>query len=397
MKWIRIALWAALAPGAAVLVLSFFCGVYRVDSASMEPTLHGSPEDGDLVLVWFERSPELKRFDLVVLERGDADEGPLVKRVVGLPGETIQLASGDLYVGRSLLPPEAPRPPLVPIFDDRVQDFSEAFYVEPAQATRWLGTVTGRRLDARGARDVRAKLRRLNDDHLAPDGTPNGKVVHGRSHANDAAVTFSLEIDEPWQRFFVDLTEEGDTFVCELVPASEGRATVRLVRRATQGRDPGDPQTLDVTEVAFERGRPHAFRFANLDNLLTVEVDRTLALKVSYAANTALRSDGNSAHVLPRLEIGGDDVVAQIDGLAVWRDTPYYDSGEFASGRPETLAPYELFVIGDNSGESRDSRQWGPVPLQDVLGTPVAIVWPPSRWRRLRPTELPGTGTAPAR
>ena len=43
-----------------------------------------------------------------------------------------------------------------------------------------------------------------------------------------------------------------------------------------------------------------------------------------------------------------------------------------------------IFVLGDNSPESLDSREFGPVPLDSVLGLPAAVVWPPSAWRRLR-------------
>ena len=34
------------------------------------------------------------------------------------------------------------------------------------------------------------------------------------------------------------------------------------------------------------------------------------------------------------------------------------------------------FVIGDNRGESRDSRNWGFLPASDVIGKVWAVVWP---------------------
>ena len=45
------------------------------------------------------------------------------------------------------------------------------------------------------------------------------------------------------------------------------------------------------------------------------------------------------------------------------------------------LGPDEYFVLGDHSAESRDSREWGPVALRDIVGRAVRVVWPPSRWR----------------
>ena len=51
------------------LVRTFLLGVYRVDSASMEPYLHGDPRDGEWVLVRYSKSPRLERLDPVVLLR----------------------------------------------------------------------------------------------------------------------------------------------------------------------------------------------------------------------------------------------------------------------------------------------------------------------------------------
>lgn len=38
-----------------------------------------------------------------------------------------------------------------------------------------------------------------------------------------------------------------------------------------------------------------------------------------------------------------------------------------------------LFMMGDNRGESDDSRDWGPVPKKWVIGRAFFTYWPPSR------------------
>jgi signal peptidase I len=36
-------------------------------------------------------------------------------------------------------------------------------------------------------------------------------------------------------------------------------------------------------------------------------------------------------------------------------------------------------MMGDNRGESDDSRFWGPVPDKSVIGVALATYWPPDR------------------
>ncbi|MBM3989838.1 MAG: signal peptidase I, partial [Planctomycetes bacterium] len=169
-RWSRI-LWALalalLVPSLSVLALRAFVGdLFLVDSRSMEPVLHGDPTDGDRVFVRFERRPALERFDLVVLER-PGERAPLVKRVVGLPGETVQLSGGDLYIGGRLLEGEVKRAPWVRVFDSRQHALDALFHFD---RPRWSESEAGAwRIDGRGARGVFARLRpRLQDDFLLP-------------------------------------------------------------------------------------------------------------------------------------------------------------------------------------------------------------------------------------
>jgi len=57
--------------------------------------------------------------------------------------------------------------------------------------------------------------------------------------------------------------------------------------------------------------------------------------------------------------------------------SPGADGSTFA--QPIVVPPGHYFMMGDNRGESDDSRFWGPVPKAWVIGGAFATYWPPKR------------------
>jgi signal peptidase I len=87
------------------------------------------------------------------------------------------------------------------------------------------------------------------------------------------------------------------------------------------------------------------------------------------------------------VEIRGGDIF--IDGVRV--DDPmikniyYYNRGDYgATGVPVKVPDGFLFVLGDNSASSHDSRFWGFVPEINLIGKAEFIYWPFDRVRWIR-------------
>ncbi|VAX35146.1 Signal peptidase I [hydrothermal vent metagenome] len=63
----------------------------------------------------------------------------------------------------------------------------------------------------------------------------------------------------------------------------------------------------------------------------------------------------------------------------------YYNRGKHGEINQKTKVPQgHVFVLGDNSGASSDSRFWGFVPIENIIGRAEFIYWPFNRVRLLK-------------
>lgn len=369
-------MWALAICALLVLLLkTFVADVYYVTSSSMVPSIF-PPE---VVLVLRDRSPP-ERFEMVAVRHEGEN---MVKRVAALGRESLLIdASGDLRVDGAYLPPDAPRPAPVPVFDDRFQSIAEEFdWGDSGGRDQWADLDGVFQLDARGiGRSSAGMLRyhpQLRDNYLDREGN----LVQGIYDVHDAVLEVEVWVSEPGGELRAVLVEQGDTFEFSVDLSQPGRALARLTRERPE------LEVLAETTVELELETWTALRIANIDNHLTVEWGQespVVVVEVSYEANTfhPLDTARQGKSFGDRVRFGGRGCRLRIQNLRILRDMHWTQQGRFAVGQRHRIGPGEVFLLGDYSAESLDSRDFGALPVRQILGRPVMVVWPPSaiRW-----------------
>lgn len=85
------------------------------------------------------------------------------------------------------------------------------------------------------------------------------------------------------------------------------------------------------------------------------------------------------------IKFGDIYVNGQLVADPIIKNIYYYNRGSYGEVNKSITVPSGYyFVLGDNSGSSSDSRFWGFVPQNDVIGKAEFIYWPPTRIRFLK-------------
>ena len=346
----------------ALLLKYFFVEAYKIPTGSMQPTLMGDERTGvfDRILVdklsYKFRDPE--RFEVVVFRFPLDRSKNFVKRLVGMPGETIRIHRGDLWTKDSegadwqiLRRPRSVQGATWKALDRK--DPQRSKWAAEASETEW--EVTGRSIRAHGSGRARfAPNQAMIVDHYT-DGYPDGllgKIFSRRGNTGsnpvgDLRVEGEVRVRPDCRSIVVELSEGTRRYWFRIPgPAAAPDASPSI---AVEGQDTwlheNPLPTRGESPYRLPAERTVRFGAQNLDDLLEIDIDGEVlcALEIPQAAD-------QSALVHLRVDGGGAD----FDELMVYRDI-YYQAG--ASG--ETYIPEDsYFMLGDNTQDSSDSREW---------------------------------------
>jgi signal peptidase I len=318
MRWL-------LAPLAVLsllfLIRLFVLGIYRVppESISMYPTLVPAAEEGDsLVLanLLAYTFGEPRRGDVVLFRPPGNDRELFVKRVMGLPGETLRIKKGDLVLDDAVLIKDRPlldrlAVPLPPL---------------TRQGNAW--TQSGN------------------------PGEWSDLVFRARVRPRALPCTLVVEI--------------GDA----------GGALCRLVLSgsvAGAGADVNNVEIASGLPFLLAAGVSRELWVTNADGVFRVELDGREVAREKLPGR--LRGG--------RVRVELHDGPASLEEMEVMRDL-HYEPLKESPNQSWPIREGEVFVLGDNSAKSRDSRWFGAIRTGELTGRVFAVAWPPSRVRRIR-------------
>ncbi len=95
-----------LAALISFFLINYVVSAFKIEGDSMKPLLRA--QERILISKLAVRRDNLRRFDIVVLYKPDEPDKSLIKRIIGLPGEIIEIRGGDVLINDKPLKQDFP-------------------------------------------------------------------------------------------------------------------------------------------------------------------------------------------------------------------------------------------------------------------------------------------------
>jgi signal peptidase I len=152
-------------------------------------------------------------------------------------------------------------------------------------------------------------------------------------------------------------------------------------------------QRVLVDRIGMDFGKPHVGEIAvfhppeGAEHEQCGPVPRTTITFGGAACDQTNPREETSVNFIKRIVAGPGDVLYVKGGHAYVNGKREHDPYIRACGEvqecnfptPIKIPPGHWFMMGDNRGESDDSRFWGPVPTSWIIGDAFFTYWPPDR------------------
>ena len=400
-------------------------GVKLINKAGDRIIVHGWPYD---IGSWF--APH--RWDVVVFKNPNDPDVNFIKRLIGLPGETIEIIDGDIFVRgkdeaevhparktvhaqRALWFPyfDQDYPPKAPTRDGAARLLQLSHPRWPDYHPHWVATTPSSAWKDLETRTPSFPGRESGRDEIvfASHDQPKeiGEILDVYGYNNigafynnvtDVRVSTDVHLTDGSGYLELIVSKYDNVFFARLY--ADGHVTLE---RAVLGSD--DREAWGEVRIELP-DRGVNFALGHADYHVAVEIDGQTLLESTAEQYpiTAKQAKENSHKPLPSIiRLAAQQVNAQLAHLRIERDV-YYTSGNLREGmtqpgtgtqdHPITLRDDAYFVCGDNSPGSHDSRAWsestlgphlrqayeahtydlGTVPADQMIGRAFFVYWP---------------------
>ena len=318
-----------------------------------------------------------------------------IKRVVGLPGEELQIINGEIFINGSLLskPPLAHQEMWLSVLDTNLQtpNSNLRWRTEP-NATAWQAQQQSWLFDSTKSQPELLNLTGQLTDELAYNVNALQYIEPKPIH--DVRLRVKLSQLKGSGRLILIWEHSSGQVRASITADGAASLIVRWKRKRRQ----------DI------------FKIAHLDQAITSSLELMLIVRDGHAyfyADEKLLAqvpigpfDAKAAgRIRPQscqLSIAASNSRGKISRIQLDRDVHYRTivakPGQFPlRSATVKIQSTHYYVLGDNSPVSHDSRlgwpihpslqgkvQAGTVPAELVQGVVTCIYWPPSRWRSFR-------------
>ena len=322
-----------------------------------------------------------------------------IKRLIGLPGETIRIRHGDIYVNGQL----AVRPPDVQ--DAQWQFVYDSAYVpkQPVASApaAWITKEGAAKLDgatlrltpgASGKAEARYG-RQINDvsTYMGYNGDFQYYPTVKRGAANYypvGEIKWDVEVTLDRAGVLRLAIDEDELHYVGTVRFGEAAAKTNL---QFSGHGVAEKHTPVESEFAAEPGKLHRVTFSNASGRLELTVDGATVLSCEHpmpendltvSSGAALRVESAEA-AFSRVRLYRS-VYYRPPGSLEAKGTYAVDTSDRYVMKPDSLtgpAGYRIpegqyLPLGDNQPNSWDGRFWGTVPQRNLIGQGVVLWWP---------------------
>jgi signal peptidase I len=374
------------------------CGYYDTSGRRI------SISNGDriLVLKCFYQFFEPKRWDVIVFKNPLNPPENYIKRLIGRPGETVEIIDGDIYIDGQISrkPAKIQEELWMPVYDNDYQ---------PARPQEGLFNGHPWQQPLRNTAGSKWSVDKSNPTVFQLD-SPSGEIstlIYDTSIGNDFRATYAYDSVGDYRnmpycsdlmvRFYAQASKGGSIGITLSKYQTLYKAWVDLggemvIAKVLEGKETIlDKKTIDASTM----DKPTLVEFANVDHQLILQFGGDkLIYDLGHSADDA---GERKRDIQPQVKIFGSGTLT-LSHIAIFRDIHYTakrsanspEEGRAIEGNPFTLGEGEFFVLGDNSPNSEDGRWWsktgignnrqsyreGVVPCDYLVGKALFVYWP---------------------